>query len=78
MGHAQACQKQDDRDQWMQLAHDENLSVAELRRRIRGDVEVKVKVRKWSMEELRASADDYTSRPYETNPHAFLDYLEAL
>jgi hypothetical protein len=51
MGHAQACAKQPDREEWMKLSAMENLSVAELRRRIRGDVE-RVKVKRWSRDEL--------------------------
>ena len=54
MGHAQACYKQPDADQWMKLAYENNWSVSRLRQEIRGgEPEPKAKVRRWTIEELR-------------------------
>lgn len=43
---------------------------------IRGDVEPKVKARKWTIEELRAAAADYMDRfTVAVNPDDFLTWL---
>ena len=79
MGHAQACYKQPDFEQWMKLSFESNWSVSRLRQEIRGgEPEPKAKVRRWTMEQLCEAWEWWERNPTteEATTDDWLDWLE--